>query len=142
VQEAYRTQVEKGSAGTVKLPTTTRTPQVPDAEVDRMMKSFGKPAMSGLVTVQTDAAHTVSFSPERSIFKFLSVRAVDGKLTEYYDLKALEGLYGSAFEGVTITKGDGSKKPVSPQDVASALGKALRGATPAERLVTIPTEPN
>ncbi|MFI1108144.1 hypothetical protein ACH4TU_09330 [Streptomyces physcomitrii] len=142
VEEAYRTQVEKGSAGTVKLPTTTRTPKVPDAEVDRMMKSFGKPAMSGLVTVQTDAAHTVSFSPERSIFKFLSVRAVDGKLTEYYDLKALEGLYGSAFEGVTITKGDGSKKPVSPQDVASALGRALRGATPAERLVTIPTEPN
>ncbi|QKW08966.1 hypothetical protein HUT18_23855 [Streptomyces sp. NA04227] len=141
VEKAYRTQVEQGSAGTVKLPTTTREPSVPNAEVDRMMKSFAKPAMSGLVTVQTDPGHTVSFSPERSIHQFLSVKVVDGKLVEYYDRKVLKELYGGAFDGVTITKGNGSKKPVSPEDVASALSKALRGATPAERIVTIETNP-
>ncbi|MER5180361.1 hypothetical protein ABT009_18640 [Streptomyces sp. NPDC002896] len=141
IEEAYRTQVETGRTAPVQVPTTTRRPTVTNAEVDRMMKAFAKPAMSGLVTVQTDAAHLVSFSPERSIYKFLSVRAVDGKLVEHYDLKVLESLYGSAFDGVTITKGDGSKKPVSPQDVASALGQALRGKTAAERVVTIPTNP-
>ncbi|MGW1023129.1 hypothetical protein ACWD4J_05310 [Streptomyces sp. NPDC002577] len=141
VEEAYRTQVETGRTAAVQVPTTTRKPTITNAEVDRMMKAFATPAMSGFVTVQTDAAHLVRFSPERSIYKFLSVRAVDGKLVEHYDLKVLKSLYGSAFDGVTITKGDGSKKPVSPQDVASALGQALRGKTAAERVVTISTNP-
>jgi hypothetical protein len=141
VEEAYRAQVETGQTNPVQLPTTTRQPTITNAEVDRMMKAFAKPAMSGLVTVQTDAAHLVRFSPERSIYKFLSVRAVDGKLVEHYDLQVLKSLYGSAFDGVTITKGNGSKKAVSPQDVASALGQALRGKTAAARVVTIPTNP-
>jgi hypothetical protein len=54
----------------------------------------------------------------------------------------LQGLYGHAFDGVTITKGDGSQKAVSPQDVASAIGRALVGKTAAARDVTIPTNPN
>ncbi|MEV4866141.1 hypothetical protein [Streptomyces ossamyceticus] len=141
VVKAYRTQVETGTAPAVSLPTTAKEPSVDKAEVDRFMKEFAQPAMSGLVTVRTDAAHTVSFSPERSIYKFLSTRAVGGKLVERYDLAVLEDLFGGAFDGVTITKGDGSKKPVSAQDVASALGKALRGQKPADRIVTIPLNP-
>jgi len=142
VEDAYRTQVETDTTTPVKVATKTRQPTVTNAEVDRMMKAFAKPAMSGLVTVRTDATHFVSFSPQNSIYKFLSVRAVDGKLVEHYDLDVLKGLYGGAFDGVTIAKGDGSKKPVSPQDVAVALGKALRGATAAERIVTIDTNPS
>ncbi|WP_428835856.1 hypothetical protein [Streptomyces bottropensis] len=141
VEEAYRTQVETGSTTPVRLPTTAKEPSVGKAEVDRFMKEFAQPAMSGLVTVRTDATHTVSFSPERSIYKFLSTRAVGGKLVEHYDLAVLEDLFGGAFDGVAITKGDGSKKPVSAQDVASALGKALRGQNPADRIVTIPLNP-
>ncbi|MET8248203.1 hypothetical protein ABZV31_29625 [Streptomyces sp. NPDC005202] len=141
VEQAYRTQVETGTTTPVQLPTTTRQPTVSNAEVDRMMKKFAEPAMSGLVTVRTDAAHTVSFSPERSIYKFLSVRAVNGKLVEHYDLDVLKQLYGSAFDGVMIARGNGSKKPVTPQDVASALQQALRGRTPAQRVVTISTNP-
>ncbi|MER6358550.1 hypothetical protein ABT186_43915, partial [Streptomyces sp. NPDC001634] len=141
VEEAYHTQVETGASTPVKVPTTTRQPSITNAEVDRMMKAFAEPAMSGLVTVRTDAAHTVSFSPARSIYKFLSVQAVNGKLVEHIDLDVLKGLYKGAFDGATIAKSDGSKKPVSPQDVAVALDKALRGTTPAERVVTIPTNP-
>lgn len=141
VEEAYRTQVETGKVDAVNLPTKTQEPSVDKAEVDRFMKEFAEPAMSGLVTVRTDATGAVSFSPERSIYKFLSARAVDGKLVEHYDLAVLKELYGGAFDGVTITKGDGSKKPVTPQDVASALGKALRGEKAADRIVTIPTNP-
>ncbi|MFF3816282.1 hypothetical protein ACFYYD_06655 [Streptomyces bluensis] len=143
VEKAYRTQVEVGTTDPVTLPTATREPSVPKAEVDRMMTEFAKPAMSGIVTVKVDSGpEFIQFSPERSIYKFLSVRAVKGKLVEVYDLDVLKELYGGAFDGVTITKGDGSKKPVSPQDVASALGQALRGKTPGERTVTIPTNPN
>ncbi|MGQ4386991.1 hypothetical protein [Streptomyces sp. SAS_270] len=142
VEEAYRTQVETNTTTPVKVATKTRQPTIPNAEVDRMLKKFAEPAMSGLVTVRTDATHFVLFSPEKSIYKFLSVQAVDGKLVEHYDLAVLKELYGGAFDGVTITKGNGSKKPVSPEDVAVALGTALRGTTPAARIVTIPTNPS
>lgn len=49
------------------------------------MQQFARPAMSGLVTVRTDAAHTVSFSPQKSIPKFLSFKIVSGSLVPYYD---------------------------------------------------------
>ncbi|MFF1765822.1 hypothetical protein [Streptomyces sp. NPDC058249] len=142
VEDAYRAQVETGTTTPVKVATKTRRPTVANAEVDRMMTKFAKPAMSANVTVRTDAVHTISFSPQKSIWKFLSVQAVNGKLVQHYDLKVLKELYGGAFNGVTITKGDGSKKAVSPEDVASALGQALLGKTAAERIVTIPTNPN
>ncbi|MFF4351741.1 hypothetical protein [Streptomyces sp. NPDC001530] len=142
VEDAYRAQVETDTTTPVKVATTTRQPTVSKAEVDRMMTKFAEPAMSANVTVRTDATHTISFSPQNSIWKFLSVRAVNGKLVQHYDLNALKGLYGGAFDGITITKGDGSKKPVSPQDVASALDKALLGKTTADRDVTISTNPS
>ncbi|MEU9285238.1 hypothetical protein AB0D57_11055 [Streptomyces sp. NPDC048275] len=142
VEDAYRTQVETGTTDAVRVATKTRQPTISNTEVDRVMTSFAKPAMSANVTVRTDALHTISFSPQNSIWKFLSVRPVNGKLVEYYDLDVLKGLYGGAFDGIKITKGDGSKKDVSPQDVASALGQALRGKTAADRIVTISTDPS
>ncbi|MFF3614465.1 hypothetical protein [Streptomyces sp. NPDC002580] len=142
VQDAYRAQVETNATTPVKVATKTRQPTVTKAEVDRKMSTFASVAMSANITIRTDADHFIPFSPEKSIWKFLSVRPIQGKLVEHYDLKVLQGLYGHAFDGVTITKGDGSKKPVSPQDVASAIGKALVGKTTAERDVTIPTNPN
>ncbi|MFF2365637.1 hypothetical protein ACFVU0_23465 [Streptomyces sp. NPDC058122] len=142
VQDAYRAQVESNTATPVKVATTTRQPTISKAEVDRKMSTFATVAMSARITIRTDAVHYIPFSPEKSIWKFLSVRPVQGKLVEYYDLNALQSLYGHAFDGVTITKGDGSQKAVSPQDVASAVGRALVGKTTAERDVTIPTNPN
>ncbi|MFH9010268.1 hypothetical protein ACH4C6_02745 [Streptomyces sp. NPDC017943] len=140
VEQAYRAQVETGTAGTVALPTTTRQPTVSDAEVDRVLKEIAQPAMSDLVTVRTDAAHSIDFGPV-SLPKILSFKAVDGKLQDTYDLKALRAAYGQTFEGVQI-EGASGKRDVTPQDVVSALREALRGKTPAERVGVIDTKPN
>ncbi|MER7399386.1 hypothetical protein ABT381_28205, partial [Streptomyces sp. NPDC000151] len=142
VTQAYQDRLAGTEGQPVALKTSMQRPTVPDAEVNRALKEFAKPAMSGLITVRTDAQHTVSFSPEKSIPKFLSMKPVNGKLVEYYDRPALKSLYGDTFKGVMVTKGDGSKKPVSVEEVAGAVSQALRGATPAQRVVTIPTNPS
>ncbi|MBD9702489.1 hypothetical protein IHE56_10390, partial [Streptomyces sp. ID01-12c] len=140
VEEAYRTQVETGEAAPVQLPTTTKEPTVDKAEVDRFMKEFAEPAMSAPVTVQTDAAHSVLLSPQNSLWKFLTVKAVDGKLVDSYDEKALKELYGGTFDGVLITRGNGEKTPVTVQDVYGALRLALKSTT--ERTAVIETDPS
>ncbi|WP_190113097.1 hypothetical protein, partial [Streptomyces cinnamoneus] len=137
VSKAFRDRAATGNNPTVMLATSDQQPKVANAEVDRMMKDFATPAMSGMVTIQADPAHKINFGPDRSLPKILSVKEVNGKLVESYDLEAIKELYGSAFNGVLITRGNGSKTPVQPTDVAGALGKALRGKTPAERIVTI-----
>ncbi|GAA3501208.1 hypothetical protein GCM10019016_083150 [Streptomyces prasinosporus] len=130
VAAAYRTQVETGTAAAVNVPTTTQQPKVTKAEVDRMMKEFAEPAMSDRVTVQTDPAHSVPMSPEKSLWKFLRVEAVNGKLVEKPDLKALEDLYGQAFDDVLITRGNGEKTPVTP---AGRLRRPPPGAGQQDR---------
>ncbi|MFJ4535984.1 hypothetical protein ACIP39_08405 [Streptomyces tibetensis] len=140
VEEAYRTQVETGTPGTVNLPTITRQPTVSNAEVDRVLKDFAQPAMSAKAIVQTDAAHSIPFGA-LSLPKILSFKAVDGKLVDTYNLKALQEAYGTTFDGVQI-EGASGKREVTPQDVVTALRKALRGKTPAERVGVIDTKPN
>ncbi|MFF8970514.1 hypothetical protein [Streptomyces sp. NPDC014995] len=140
VVAAYRTQVESGTATPVKVPTTTKQPTVSNAEVDRMMKEFAEPAMSGTVTVQTDAAHTVRFSPQNSLWKFLQVKAIDGKLVDTYDEAALKELYGGTFDGVQITRATGQKTDVTVQDVIGALRLALKSKT--DRVAVIETDPS
>ncbi|MEU1475630.1 hypothetical protein [Streptomyces sp. NPDC005760] len=140
VEEAYRTQVETGTAGSVTLPTTTKQPTISNAEVDRMMKDFAEPAMSEIVIIKTDATHSIKFG-SLSLPKILGFKAVDGKLVETYNLEALKEAYGTTFAGVQINGASG-KRDVLPEDVASALRKALRGKTPAERIVAIDTNPS
>ncbi|MGW0840748.1 hypothetical protein ACWD26_11385 [Streptomyces sp. NPDC002787] len=140
VEEAYRTQVETGKAAAVQLPTTTKDPSVDKAEVDRFMKEFAEPAMSANVIVQTDAAHSIELSPENSLWKFLTVKTIDGKLVDSYDEKALKELYGGTFDGVLITRGNGEKTPVTVEDVYGALRQALKSTT--DRTAVIETDPS
>ncbi|MGV9320655.1 hypothetical protein [Streptomyces sp. NPDC003660] len=140
VEQAYRTLIETGTATPVGVPTTTRQPTVPNAEVDREMKAFAEPAMSDVVTVQVDAAHSIKFGP-RSLPKILGFKAVGGKLTDTYNLAALQEAYGTTFAGVKVESATG-KRDVLPQDVVAALRKALVGKTTAERVGTIDTKPN
>ncbi|CBG70236.1 conserved hypothetical protein [Streptomyces scabiei 87.22] len=140
VEEAYRAQVETGGSTPVRLPTTEQEPSVGKAEVDRFMKEFAQPAMSATVTVQTDPAHAVLLSPQNSLWKFLTVKAVDGKLVDSYDEKALKELYGGAFDGVLITRANGEKTPVTVEDVYGALRQALKSTT--NRTATIETNPS
>ncbi|MFF8030177.1 MULTISPECIES: hypothetical protein [unclassified Streptomyces] len=139
VTEAYRTQVETGTATPVNLPTSAQQPKVSKAEVDRMMKEYAEPAMSDIVTVQTDPAHSIPMSPEKSLWKFLRVEAVGGTLVDKPDLNALKELYGQTFDGVLVTRGNGKKTPVTPQDVYVALRQALMSRT--DRLAVIETNP-
>ncbi|WP_329553058.1 hypothetical protein [Streptomyces sp. NBC_00696] len=140
VEEAYRNEVETGTATPVTVPTTTKQPTVSNAEVDREMKAFAEPAMSGLVTVKTDTGISVPMSPKNSLWKFLKVKAVNGKLTDSPDLTALKDLYGNAFDGVQITRATGQKTAVTPQDVYGALRQALISKT--NRVGTIVTNPS
>ncbi|MEV6052394.1 hypothetical protein [Streptomyces sp. NPDC052107] len=140
VEQAYRTLVETGTPTPVTVPTTTKQPTVPNAEVDREMKEFAQPAMSGKVTVMTDAAHSVLMSPQNSLWKFLRVTDVNGKLVDKPDLAALKQLYGKTFDGVLITRANGKKTPVTPQDVYVALRQALISKT--NRVAVIQTNPN
>ncbi|MBJ7904424.1 hypothetical protein IF655_14055 [Streptomyces sp. DSM 110735] len=141
VRQAYRTLVETGDAIPVTVPTTEKQPTVSKAEVDREMKEFAKPAMSGLVTVRTDAAHQVVFSPQNSLWKFLRVKAVSGgKLVDAPDQAALKELYGKTFDDVLITRATGQKTPVTVQDVYGALRQALLSTS--NRTAVIDTNPN
>ncbi|MFF8591064.1 hypothetical protein ACF061_06415 [Streptomyces sp. NPDC015220] len=140
VAQAYRTQVETGATTPVQVPTTTRQPTVSNAEVDRMMQKFAEPAMSDKVTVQTDPAHSIPMSPQKSLWKFLRVAAVNGKLVDKPDLAALKDLYGQTFDGVLIARGNGQKTPVTPEDVYSALRQALMSKT--NRVAVIDTNPS
>ncbi|MGY6023036.1 hypothetical protein [Streptomyces spinosirectus] len=140
VKTAYRTQVETGSAAPVQVATTTQQPRVSKAEVDREMKAFAEPAMSGLVTVKTDTGVSLPMSPQKSLWKFLRVQAVNGKLVDKPDLAALKELYGGQFDGVLITRGTGKKTAVTPEDVYGALRQALLRTT--NRVGIIQTNPS
>ncbi|TXS57869.1 hypothetical protein EAO77_12060 [Streptomyces sp. t39] len=141
VKDAYRAQVETGKPNVVTLPVATREPTISQAEIDRAMKEFAEPAMSGLITIRAGGKE-IQFGPAKSLPKILSMKPVDGKLVEYYDKAAIEQLLDGVFDGIMITKGDGKQHEVSADDVAQAMGPALRGKTPAERTAVIPLDPS
>ncbi|AXU16490.1 hypothetical protein I3J09_08890 [Streptomyces clavuligerus] len=136
VKDAYRAQVESGRSKVVELPVAKKEPTVGQAELDRAMKEFAEPAMSANITVVA-GGRTIELGPAISLPQILSMKAVDGKLVEVYDKKAIEQLVGDRFAGVTITKGDGKQHQLGPDDIAQAMGPALRGKTPAERTAEI-----
>ncbi|MFH8516758.1 peptidoglycan binding domain-containing protein [Streptomyces gelaticus] len=136
VRDAYRAQVQTGRTKVVQLPVTTREPTIGQAELDRAMKEFAKPAMSGLVTIKAGTKQ-IQFGPARSLPQILSMVPVKGRLVEHYDKKAIDTLCDGVFDGIMITKGDGKKHQLSADDVAHAMQTALLGKTPAERTATI-----
>ncbi|MEE1756379.1 hypothetical protein [Streptomyces sp. SP18CS02] len=140
VKDAYRAQVETGAVNVVELPVVTKAPTITQAELDRAMKEFAEPAMSGLVTIKAGGKE-IQFGPSRSLPKILSMKPVNGRLVEVYDRKAIDELLDGVFDGVMITKGDGKKHQLSSSDVAQAMQTALLGKTPAERTETIELDP-
>ncbi|WP_176709880.1 hypothetical protein [Streptomyces sp. Wb2n-11] len=141
VKDAYRAQVETGRPNTVELPLVTRSPKIGRAELDRAMREFAQPAMSGLITIKAGGKQ-IQFGPARSLPKILSMKPIDGRLVEVYDKQAIEQLLEGVFDGVQITKGDGKKHPVTADDVAYAMRTALVGKTPAQRVQEISLNPS
>ncbi|MER7831389.1 hypothetical protein [Streptomyces sp. NPDC095602] len=140
VRDAYRAQVETGRPNVVELPVATREPMIQQAEIDRAMREFAEPAMSGLITIKAGGKQ-IQFGPQRSLPQILSMKAVGNRLEPYYDKEAINRLLDGTFDGVMITKGDGKKHQLSADDVAAAMHKALVGKTEAERTVTIELDP-
>ncbi|MFC9943789.1 hypothetical protein ACFVI1_12475 [Streptomyces pratensis] len=136
VRDAYRAQVQTGEPAVVELPVAATEPTITKAELDRAMKEFAEPAMSGLITIKAGPKE-IDFGPARSLPQILSMKPVDGKLVAVYDREAIDTLLDGVFDGVMITKGDGKKHQVSSTDVAQAMQGALLGKTPAERTVAI-----
>ncbi|MEU1862285.1 hypothetical protein ABZ535_08295 [Streptomyces gardneri] len=136
VRDAFRAQVETGRNKVVELPVTTLKPSISKAELDRAMREFAQPAMSDRITIKAGGKE-IQFGPARSLPQILSMKAIDGRLVEVYDKKAIERLLDGAFDGIMITKGDGTKHEVSADDVAFVMRDALLGKTKAERTKTI-----
>ncbi|MFF0045419.1 hypothetical protein [Streptomyces sp. NPDC005498] len=141
VRDAYRAQVQTGKPATVELPVATREPTVGQAELDRAMKEFAKPAMSDLITIKAGPKQ-IQFGPAKSLPQILSMKAIDGRLVAYYNKTAIDTLCDGVFDGIMITKGDGKKHQLSADDVAHAMQTALLGKTPAERTATIALDGN
>ncbi|MEU5034531.1 hypothetical protein AB0G48_10335 [Streptomyces rubiginosohelvolus] len=136
VRDAYRAQVQTGKANLVELPVTTSEPTITQTELNRAMKEFAEPAMSGLITIKAGPKQ-IQFGPARSLPQILSMKPVDGRLVDVYDKKAIDTLLDGVFDGIMAVKADGKKHQVGPDDVAQAMKTALAGKTPAERTVTI-----
>lgn len=136
VRDAYRAQVQTGQARLVELPVTTSEPTITKAELDRAMKEFAEPAMSGLITIKAGPKE-IQFGPARSLPQILSMKPVDGRLVDVYDKQAIDTLLDGVFDGIMAVKGDGKKYQVGADDVAQAMKTALAGKTPVERTVTI-----
>ncbi|MBK3547453.1 hypothetical protein, partial [Streptomyces sp. MBT60] len=136
VRDAYRAQVQTGKANVVELPVTTSEPTITQAELNRAMKEFAEPAMSGLITIKAGPKQ-IQFGPARSLPQILSMKPVDGRLVDVYDKKAIDTLLDGVFDGIMAVKADGKQHQVGPDDVAQAMKTALAGKTPAERTVTI-----
>lgn len=135
--DAYQQHVATGADDTVTLAAKTVQPKVTQAQLDAAVNGFGKTAMSGLITVKAGSA-VIQFGPALSLPKILTmVPDANGVLTPKFDLAVLKQLYGSTFDGVLLERGNGSKTPVTPQDVASAMMPALRTTDQSAKTVTL-----
>ena len=141
VEAAFRERAATGRNEPIELPMTEQQPEIDEAEVRRAMEEFAEPAMSASVFVEAGPVR-IEFSPQNSLWQFLGMEAVDGKLVDTYDLETLQALYGHTFDGVLVTRADGSATPVTPEDVVGALRQALRETDPARRVGVIDLDPN
>ncbi len=137
ITAAYTQRAETGKSDPVDLAVTTHQPQVTQAQLTEAIRTIGDPAMSGKITVSA-GTHSVLFSPQKSLSKILTIVPApsNGKMTLHIDLAVLRELYGNAFDGVLLERGIGTKTPVTPQDVASAMLPAL-GKTAPEKTAVI-----
>ncbi|SEF82371.1 hypothetical protein SAMN05216223_102152 [Actinacidiphila yanglinensis] len=136
VSAAYRLRAQTGRNTPIDLKGTTVQPKVTQAELTKAVNGFGKTAMQGPVFVSAGGGRSVEF--DSTLSQFLTMQATpDGKLSPHIDLKVLQSLYGGAFDGVLLERGNGSKTAVTPQDVATALMQGLNATSPAKRTVPL-----
>jgi hypothetical protein len=130
VEQAYRDRAATGRNGAVTLPVSKQEPKVTEQELQRAIKEFGEPAMSGWVWLRAGAVE-VPFSAE-TISEFLTMKpSANGELQPVIDTKVLAEKYGGAFDDVVIDAAAG-KVAMTPKHAAAAMTEALREPAPAE----------
>ncbi|MYS83389.1 VanW family protein [Embleya scabrispora] len=129
--------------GPVELPTKTADPKVTQAEVDRAMREFAVPAMSGPVTL-TAGNKSLKLTPA-VLSKYLTMVADgSGRLQPKIDVNGLQDELGQTFSSVGDKPKNASFKVegklaagAKVSVVPSVAGKGVSGATAADALLTV-----
>lgn len=131
LEEAYKQRAASGDDAVTTMPVSKQKSQVTDAEMQRAIKQYGEPAMSGWVWLRAGDVE-VPFS-EQSIGDFFQLKPKPGgsKLQPVVDQKALAAMYGGAFDEVVIDAGAGTVKMTSAH-AAAAVSRALVEKAPAD----------
>ncbi|MCK1796031.1 hypothetical protein MTQ01_08440 [Streptomyces sp. XM4193] len=129
LEAAYKERAAGGKDTPVTLPVSKQQPKITEQEMQRAVKQYGEPAMSGWVWLKAGGVE-VPFS-EKSISDFFTLRAGGTSLQPHVDAKALAQKYGGAFEGVVVDAGTGPV-PMTAEHAAAAVTKALMEKAPAE----------
>ena len=109
-------------AGSQKLPTQVQQPVVTADEVNRTLGTFGRPAMSGPVTIVLGGQRIVA--PPRLFGRALSVRVQDGHLVPQVDADGADGGAGADHDRARRAGGRPDR---------AARREAGRGAGPRRR---------
>ncbi|UGQ09464.1 VanW family protein [Yinghuangia sp. ASG 101] len=139
VRDAY---LDPDRSGPVILPTRLSTPTVSQEEVDRAMREFAIPAMSGPVTLKAGKA-TLKLQPA-TIAKYLSMEPdPTGHLAPKIDAAGLQEELGDTFSAVgekpvdaTFKVDDKGKVAVVPHKA----GQGVSGDTAAKALLDVLTK--
>jgi len=129
--------------GPIELPVKTASPKVTQAEVDRAMRQFAAPAMSGPVTL-TAGGKRLKLTPA-VLAKYLSmVPDASGRLQPKIDVDGLQVELGQTFSSVgdkprnATFKVRGKLVAGAKVDVVpSKAGRGVSGATAADALLTV-----
>ncbi|MBU7599216.1 hypothetical protein JGS22_016755 [Streptomyces sp. P38-E01] len=129
LEAAYKERAAGGKDEPVTLPVSKQQPKITEQEMQRAVKQYGEPAMSGWVWLKAGGVE-VPFS-EKSISDFFTLRAGGTSLQPHVDAKALAQKYGGAFEGIVVDAGTGPV-PMTAEHARAAVTKALMQKAPAE----------
>ena len=129
--------------GPCRCRTTTSKPTVPNAEIDRKMKEFAQPAMSGHRHHQGGQPRRSRSARPSRCRRSSASRPSTASSSTLRQQAALKKLYGNTFDGVLITRGTGKKTPVHARGRRRARcgRRCSKRHDPAQRTGVIPTEP-
>lgn len=141
VRDAYLSGKGGEKGNPVVLPTKLSTPKVTQAEVDRAMREFAVPAMSGPVTL-TAGKVKLQLDPA-TLAKYLTMAPdANGRLTPKIDTAGLQDALGNTFSAVgqkpvgATFKVENGKVAVVP----SKPGQGVSGETAAQALLGVLTK--
>ncbi|WP_436777202.1 VanW family protein [Yinghuangia sp. YIM S09857] len=141
IRDAYLSGEGGEKGNPVVLPTKLSTPKVTQAEVDRAMREFAVPAMSGPVTLTAGKAK-LNLDPA-TLAKYLTMEPdANGRLNPKIDTAGLQDALGNTFSAVGQKPVDASFKVENGKVVVvpSKPGQGVSGETAAQALLGVLTK--